>query len=468
MIPKPKIILGSDLGIRLDTLDRAKRTQLEWLLTANPKAWKEDPDNPPATVEGFHEHDGYLWVPRQFGLQMGYVPERDDRSPGSPYEFAFKARLDPNRGQTEAVPAMAAYIRKHGSGLLVAPTGCGKTLLSYAVGSRFNTCIGVFIYAGHMLDNWIQQAELAFGLKPEDIGIVQQDRCDLGKPITIMSIQSLLARRYPDELYNQIGFLVCDEVNRFGAAEWNKCIRQFPGMYRLGVSADPSRKDGLERVISWNLGSIGYTIKKITVQMTVIGMHIETDYPPNSYKDWKKSEEKDEFVGDPMRYDKKLANDMGRNRVIVELLIDARRKNRRIIVFSRLRDHLTTLKTMLDVELEKLKETDYPATQTAFLVGGMKKQAREDALKADIKFSTYSFARDALNDTSLDTEIFATPPGDPLQPAGRLRDKGAKDRNPLMLVDLFESNDYSKNRWERRRGFYEKCAFTVKLHKKKP
>src|SRR5581483_7992757 len=180
-------------------------------------------------------------------------------------------------------------------------------LLSYAIGSHFHTSLGVFIYAAHMLDNWLGQAEFALGIKPEDIGIVQQDRCDLGKPITIMSIQSLLARKYPDELYNQIGFLICDEVNRFGAAEWNKCIRQFPGKYRLGVSSDPSRPDGLEKVITWNLGAIGHTIVQRTVILTICRIATDIVYPENGYKDFTLSEERGEFVADTMRYDKKLA-----------------------------------------------------------------------------------------------------------------------------------------------------------------
>lgn len=460
---KPAIILGADLGIRLDTLTPDKRVQLEWLLTANSRAWK---DNPSVTVTGFNESDGYLWVPRQFGLKRGFVPDRDDRTAGLKQDLDFKAKLDPARGQVEAVPAMVKYVRENGSGLLVAPTGCGKTLLSYAIGSKFQTSIGVFVYAGHMIDNWVAQAELAFGLKPDQIGLVQQDQCDLGKPVTIMFIQSLLSRKYPDELYQQIGFLVCDEVNRFGAAEWSKVLRQFPAAYRLGVSADPRRKDGLDNVIQWNLGGIGHTIVKRTVEMTVMKINVDVDYPFNSYKDWRQSALLGEDVGDPMRYDKKLAADEDRNRIVIDLLVKARRIGRRVIVFSRLRDHLDTLKEMFDNAVKS--ELSYPETVSAYLVGGMKKKQREEALKADVKFSTYAYARDALNDTSLDTMFFATPPGDPLQPAGRLRDKGADGRHPLQLVEFHESNDYSRQKWFKRFKVYSGLGFKVKEFVRKP
>ena len=871
MTEKPSIILGADLGIRLDTISQDQRTSLEWLLTAKSKAWKDDPDNE-TVVNGAYEDDGYLWVPRQFGLSQGFEPVQDNRIPGLTQDLEFKAKLDPARGQIEAVPEMVKYLRKNGSGLLVAPTGCGKTLLSYAIGSHFRTSIGVFVYARHMVRNWRRQAKLAFGLEPEDIGIVKQKRCDLGKPVTLMYIQSLLSRRYPDELYNQFGFLCADECvtgetlittnkgkipikdfslhapnhvlsfnlvlhkwemqrikrwvkrspkkirtittsqgqtlrcsknhpvmtvnkgwveakdlkvgmrllspvdvvaelnlrsktqkgdhadtykgiilpqlnslknnvgsedwslkqmlrtvtvaveselnsgqtlrqnvlkhhnglniltdmevarlndcqsvrrltdystehfsgivvshakihqvvirlfhllmafvknhgqnlnqldykkldlqqkhekmmdseinqssdvryriqrsyrfinysgnlkllresgsyksqkraspggiwmmdqsqeaefhytqrdshykktkllqnsyeawasipesnsqtegtiildyesktqssgsegsentqhqewntsfptilkiedgllyedtydleieenhnfvangilvhncNRYGAEKWNQAIRQFPAAYRLGVSADPHRKDGLDNVIRWNLGDVGYVIDKHTVSLTVMKIHADVDYSFNAYKDWKRSAMLGMDVGDALRYDKQLAKDYRRNQIIMNLLLQARKIGRRVIVFSRLRDHLDTLKAMFD---EKVKaQVSYPETVSAYLVGGMSEKQEDIAFEADVKFSTYAYARDALDDTSLDTMFFATPPGDPLQPAGRLRDKGSTERHPLQLVDFHESNDYSLQKWFWRLKVYDQLGFTVKEFVRKP
>lgn len=460
----PPIVLEADMGIRLDTLPEHKRVGLEWLLTATSKPWKS---NPSVTVEGYREENGYFWIPRQFALKHGYVPDHDNRASGDFQDLEFKARLDPTRGQVEAVPAMVKHIRDNGAGLLVAPTGCGKTLLSYCIGSHFHTSLGVFIYAGHMLDNWLEQADLAFGIKPEDVGIVQQDRCDLGKPITIMSIESLMSRRYDERLYKQIGFLICDEVNRYGAPKWNFVIRQFPGKYRLGVSADPSRPDGLDHVIQWNLGKIGYTIHKRTVELTVVRISTNIHYPENSYKDFTLSAEKGEFVADAMRYDKKLAADEGRNRLIISELLKARKKGRRVIMFSRFRDHLDTLRAMWGnaLERERMKDPTYPGTFSDFLVGGLKKKERETAMFADIKFATYAFCRDAMNDPTMDTVFFCTPPGNPLQPAGRLRDKGPTDRQPLMVVTFTEDTFFSNQTWEKNLRTYERLRFKTILVK---
>jgi Type III restriction enzyme, res subunit len=463
MEKKPKVILGADLGIRLDTITPNQREYLESQLTAKSIAWK---NNPVTTVVGYYEQDGYLWVPRQFGLSQGFEPDLDIREPGLPQDLEFKATLDPARGQVNAVRDMVNYLRKNGGGILISPTGSGKTLQSYAIASHFNTSIGILVYAGHMVDNWIAQANLAFGLKPDQIGLVQQDECTLGKPITIIFIQSLLSRKYPEELYKQIGFIIVDETQRFGSTMWSKVIGQFPAMYRLSMTADKARKDGLDEVIKWNFGNVGHTVTKRTVVLTVTKIHVDVDYSFNSYKDWRQSALLGRDVGDSMRYDKQLAKDSRRNQEIVKLLLQARKIGRKIIVFSRLRDHLDSLKAMFDKQIKT--QSNYPETISDFLVGGMKKAQREEAMKADIKFSTYAYARDALNDTSLDTMFFATPPGDPLQPAGRLRDKGSPDRHPLQLVDFHESNDYSTQKWFRRHKTYNQLGFTVKEFVKKP
>jgi hypothetical protein len=36
-----------------------------------------------------------------------------------------------------------------------------------------------------------------------------------------------------------------------------------------------------------------------------------------------------------------------------------------------------------------------------------------------------------------------------------------------MLIDPYEDTEYSKEKFQKRRGFYERCGFTVKLFKKK-
>lgn len=332
-----------------------------------------------------------------------------------------------------------------------------NTILGYSIGQRLQRAMGVLVYNSHMLDNWIKTAHQVFGLKPEEVGVVQSDQCDLGKPVTIMMIQSLLARDYPKELYEQIGLLITDESPRFAAPSWNEVMRLFPARYRLSLSADPKRDDGLDRLIEWHLGKVGHRITAITAKPAVVQVLYKVNYDKRKFCDWNSPEP------NPVKYDKLLQGDKGRNATIVEELVKMRTAGRRILVFSRFKEHLNILKnafesvwqsSVLDVATDKANEQRAP-TLTTMLIGGLKDAKLQAAMEGDVIFTTYAFARDALNLPTIDTLVFATPTGKPLQPIGRLRDKGDPTRRPLMALDFYELPDYSRNKARRRVETYD-------------
>ena len=454
------------LGIRSAKLRPDVQLDLQDRLSLKSRPWR---DFPPTEVKAYYTKDNYFWVPRFYfdgSIQdgrLGKYPIQYDWTEGVAIDLPNNVALDPNRGQPAAVDAMEAYLRQKSGGILVAPTGCGKTILGYSVAQRFKTAIGVLVYNGHMLDNWIKTAHQVFGLQSTDVGVVQSEQCDLGKPVTIMMIQSLLSRDYPKELYDQIGFLIGDEVPRFGAPQWNEVLKQFPARYRLGLSADPKRDDGLDKLIEWHFGKVGHTIGAVTAKPDVVQVLYRQNYEPKRFLAWGKSEP------DPMKYDKLLRSDAGRNAFIVGELVKARTAGRRILVFSRLIEHLKSLKEAFDATwdvgvLDQLADDNIPirpATKTTMLVGGLSDARREDAMGGDVIFTTYAFARDALNRPSIDTLVFATPPGKVLQPIGRLRDKGDPDRRPLLAIDIYELPDYSKGKARRRVDTYNSLGLKV-------
>jgi intein/homing endonuclease len=490
---------------------------------------------------------------------------------------------------------------------------CGKTILGYAIGQRLNTTIGVLVYNSHMVKNWVDTAKWLFDLSDDDIGIVQRDRCDLGRPVTIMMVQSLLSEKvYPRKLYEQFGIIIADECvtgdslvetdvgkvtienipisgassvlcyddrhatwvyrsilrwvpkgekktlviktregsqirctpehlirattgwtradrlavgdkvlspqsskdvwitnflmitsveedsnienpvfdleiaehhsfiangflvhncNRYGAPQWNQVLRKFPTRYRLALSADPTRDDGLDKLVEWHFGEIAHKVVMETPKPDVIQVFYKKTYPIGSYTDrWKRTPSGNPMPN-PLKYDKLLAQDDSRNRFLIEELVKMRKVGRRILVFSRLKDHLILLKQMFEDEIgnsllsissnnNDSKVLDVGISVT-LLVGGLKKGKLDDAMAGDVIFTTYAFGRDAMNVPHIDTLLFATPPGKPLQPIGRLRDKGPTDRRPLMGIDPYENCDYSIRKAERRSDTYMQLGIKV-------
>lgn len=360
-----------------------------------------------------------------------------------------------------------------------------NTCMGLRVAASFGRYIGIPVYAGHMIDHWVEDVGKFLGFAPDEIGIVQGERCDLGKPVTIMMIQSLLARSYPRELYEQIGFLICDEVNRYGAPVWKDTVVQFAARYRLGLSADPRRKDGLDEMVGWLFGSVGHRAKRVRskdVQApTVIGCHWNRAYNHASFCKWEKDEH-DEWAmlpeAHPSKYDNVLAKDRQRNAAIAQDVYNAAIVGRQILVFSSRVEHLTELRQLvrrlLDPlpAIERLARLQPPPPSiptTSQLKAGMNGLARERAYRADVQFATFAMARDAYNAPKLDTEVFATPPGDPLQPIGRLREKAeGYDRRPLMVLYWFETTPHSEEKFRKHRERFRIDGMTVQQVERYP
>jgi hypothetical protein len=381
---------------------------------------------------------------------------------------------------------MVEYLRNNSGGILVSPTGTGKTTCGLSVAACFGRFIGVPVYAEHMVDNWTKHAKSVLGLRDDEIGLVQGDRCDLSRPVTIMMIQSLLTRTYPQALYDQIGFLALDEITRHSAQQWKSVVALFPARYRLGLSADPVRSDGLEPIISWVSGSVGHRAPRIRTKdatpPTCIMLAWQRGYTPRSYYKWARTDD-GRWVPDgfhPVKYDKIIAADTARNRMWAKEIVEAAKAGRRLLVLSRFVRHLQEIKELVDKILDPvplllrlalglLPDGHAQAITTALLVGGAGETGLRRALKAQIIFSTYAMARDAFNDPTRDTGVFVTPPGKVLQPVGRIREKAEGiDRKPLMVVDCHDCDDYSRDKAQARRNDLARLGIQTKEIKRFP
>lgn len=465
------------LGILGSKIRPEVQLDLQEKLTLQKKEWQTDETT---EVRAYHKRDDYFWIPRFYfenaitRRTLGNHDIQFEWTEGVPQSLPLNVVLDPVRGQPAAVDNMERHLRTYSGGILVAPTGCGKTILGFSIAQRFRTSIGVLVYNSHMVKNWVDTAAWLFGLQKDQIGLVQGDQCDLGRPVTIMMVQSLLERKYPDELYEQFGIIVADEVNRFGAPQWNEVMRLFTARYRLGMSADPTRDDGLDQLVQWHFGQIGHRVVMATPKPDVVQILFKRRYDPRKYTDaWKRTPSGDPMIN-PMKYDKLLHGDVARNNFIADELIKMREKGRRILIFSRFKAHLRLLKEMFEQRLEPLDclagalDSTQPIeyvkirdTKITLLVGGLKDEKLDDAMSGDMIFTTFAFARDALNIPHIDTLVFATPPGKPLQPIGRLRDKGPADRRSLLAIDPYEEGDYPERKAQRRADVYEQLGMKV-------
>jgi superfamily II DNA or RNA helicase len=221
----------------------------------------------------------------------------------------------------------------------------------------------------------------------------------------------------------------------------------------LGLSATPTREDGLSKVFTWFLGEPVYWEKTREPDPTVEvkGVQIETqDILYNTIPtDWK---------GEPVMA-RLLGHILGcaeRNEKIVEWIRRlAAEPRRRILVLSERIGHLNAIEEMI-------KTVDTSLTM-AYYVGGMKEAVREaGAATARIILASYAMASEAMNIKTLNTVILASPRKAVEQSTGRiLRIRPDQREVPPIIVDIIDSHQMYQSQWRKRLEYYKKCSYQL-------
>jgi superfamily II DNA or RNA helicase len=122
-----------------------------------------------------------------------------------------------------------------------------------------------------------------------------------------------------------------------------------------------------------------------------------------------------------------------RNQLIVDLLVRAARRGRKILLLTGRRDHALRLRS----RLQQRRRRDGESFTVDCYLGGMDRDARQRAQEAQIISATYAMAREGLDIPTLDTLLLATPCGRILQAAGRILRAEECKQEPIV-VDLLD------------------------------
>jgi superfamily II DNA or RNA helicase len=71
---------------------------------------------------------------------------------------------------------------------------------------------------------------------------------------TIAMIQTLVLRDFGETDFHSFGLSIFDECHHLGAAHFSKALLKVQPKHMLGLSATPTRDDGLTKVFEWFLG----------------------------------------------------------------------------------------------------------------------------------------------------------------------------------------------------------------------
>jgi superfamily II DNA or RNA helicase len=145
--------------------------------------------------------------------------------------------------------ALVAWQAEGGRGVIVLPTGSGKTLLGAMAIAETGLWTLVVVPTIDLLAQWRRALAQALTLPESEVGVVGGGE-RLVRPITLITYES--AALYP-RLLNQFGLLVFDECHHLPAPSYRSIAEGAFTPLRLGLSATPERADqehlALERLI---------------------------------------------------------------------------------------------------------------------------------------------------------------------------------------------------------------------------
>ncbi|HYO29392.1 MAG TPA: DEAD/DEAH box helicase [Thermomicrobiales bacterium] len=162
-----------------------------------------------------------------------------------------KLAMSPRPYQDEAI---TSWLREGGRGVVVLPTGAGKTMVAMMAVARAGVRALVVVPTIELLQQW--QATLAerLGYPLSEIGVVGGGKRTV-RDLTVITYDSAAM---PSRRLDGFGLLVVDEVHHLPARAYRAIAGKVNAPFRLGLSATPERSDGGHRDLDRLIGPVVY------------------------------------------------------------------------------------------------------------------------------------------------------------------------------------------------------------------
>jgi superfamily II DNA or RNA helicase len=451
-------------SIKKDVLDNLKIK-----LIAKPFAMqgiqygKEDDDISEYNV--YIEDTKNIIIPRYFGIQeFGIVPIDNSFIKASHFQFTGSLR----DYQIKITDTCYKHLKEKYGGILSVPCGRGKTTMALYLASQFKLKTLVLVHKGFLLDQWVARIKEFTNAK---VGILRQDKIDvIDKDIVVGMIQSISMKDYDLNIFKEFGTVIVDETHHIVSKTFSKALFKLGCMYTIGLSATPKRADGLSYLLNWFLGDIMYqegarVNKKVVAKI----FNYKSDDPLFVEKTQRifkngKSEKVPNFV----KMVSNLCDLDERTNHLFNIMNEIIHQNpdRKILVLSARLEHLAKFKDCADnfIASTIYEEGEYKPI-TAYYVGDTKQKDRQYAEEnADIIFSTYDMAQEALDIKRLNTLILTTPKKDVEQSIGRIMRKEKIEDGDVrpLIIDFRDVLSIFDTHGKKREKFYKKNLYQVK------
>ncbi|BDI29126.1 ATP-dependent helicase [Capsulimonas corticalis] len=136
--------------------------------------------------------------------------------------------------------ALAAWSAAGARGMVVLPTGAGKTMLALTAIAAMQVSTLVVAPTIDLLHQWHDTICARFGMEPDAVGMIGGG-FRTRRPVTVITYDSAAM---PRRDLSDIGLLVFDEAHHLPSASYRTIATRCAAPFRLGLSATLERSDG--------------------------------------------------------------------------------------------------------------------------------------------------------------------------------------------------------------------------------
>lgn len=311
----------------------------------------------PSLVTCYEMTEDYLKLPRGCEdavielLQTNFSAweEDDQTNAGGTIDVSFSGELRPE--QEAAVQRLVAY----NNGVLAATTAFGKTVAAIGMIARKRTNTLILVHSKALLEQWKEEIEKFLIInEPEPateekkgrgrrkafspVGLLDGSRNTLHGIIDIAVFNSALSEDGVKPFVRNYGMVIADECHHSGAIGYERVLKYVNARYVYGLSATPTRQDGMTPIVFMQCGPIRYkSDAKAQMSRQSFSRVLIPRFTP-----FRVIEDKGalQYLGD-------LANDRARNDLIVQDVVSELNEGRTPIILTKRKDHISILSDML-------------------------------------------------------------------------------------------------------------------------
>jgi superfamily II DNA or RNA helicase len=193
-----------------------------------------------------------LWLAR--GLRrFAPVPVENATCGGVPIPFVIDASQLDERASFQA-PLVSRVVDHHTEGIIVGPTGSGKTVIEAMIVGRIQRPALILTHTTPIADQIRSTLRKLTGTEPGFIGAGQRI---LG-PVMVGLIQSV---RSTDPILKDIALLIIDEAHHLVSASYLAILEKCPARYRYGLTATIRMTGEKEKIAYAAIGPLIATLE---------------------------------------------------------------------------------------------------------------------------------------------------------------------------------------------------------------